>query len=148
MNTPRRTDGALVIGEAGPAVVLAGEVCNYIEHAADMRRIRERARLDDPDMYWALIELRRCALAWQTRAVAQPSPARHDQARERDTGALSGFVTANEAAALAGTTARTIQRAITAGQLPATDVGGRWLIAKKDLKEYRASTRPHSNRGK
>lgn len=147
MNAPPRQQGALVIGEAGPAVVLAGAVCDYLERAADMRKVRERARLDQPELYWALIELRRCALAWQARPAIVVSPPRHEQARERDITPLSEMVTTTEAAALAGTTARTIQRAITAGQLPATDVGGRWLIARKDLSDYRAHARPH-NRGK
>jgi excisionase family DNA binding protein len=132
-----RAHGALVIGETGPAVVLAGQVCDYLERAADLRKIRERARLDDPDVYWALVELRRCALAWQARALLA-SPTRHQPARDRDTTPLSGLMSTAEAAGLAGTTTRTIQRAIKAGQLPAIRTGGRWLITRASLDRYRA----------
>jgi excisionase family DNA binding protein len=138
--SPARPAGALVIGETGPAVVLTGPVCDYLERAADLRKIREHARLDDPDVYWALVELRRCALAWQARALLM-SPGRHEPARDRDTTPLSELVTTSQAATLAGTSARTIQRAIEAGQLPASRAGGRWLITRTDLDRYRSRRR-------
>jgi excisionase family DNA binding protein len=131
---------ALVVGETGPAVVLAGQVCDYLERAADLRKIREHTRLDDPDVYWALVELRRCALAWQARHLLM-SPTRHEPARNRDTTPLSELVSTSQAATLAGTSARTIQRAIEARQLPASRAGGRWLITRTDLDRYRARRR-------
>jgi excisionase family DNA binding protein len=140
VNAPPRSAGALVVGDAGPAVVLTGAVCHYLEQVAGLRKIRERARLDEPDVYWALVELRRCALTWQARALLA-SPARHEQAREDDTAPLSGYVTTSQAAGICGTTARTIQRAIAAGDLPASRVAGRWVITRSSLDRYRAHAR-------
>ncbi len=60
---------------------------------------------------------------------------------------LEGFLTTEEAAAIAGINSSNITRHCRLGNLPATQIGGRWFIKREDLAQWLADNPLLGTRG-
>ncbi|WP_419144872.1 helix-turn-helix domain-containing protein [Microbacterium binotii] len=80
--------------------------------------------------------MRVAALAWRSSALGTHAarPAEPESVSDRR-------CTTRGAADLLGIGERAVRKAISGGALPAENVGGRWLIDREDVEQYRAKTR-------
>ncbi len=101
---------------------------------AGLDEYRRAHRGEDGRVDRVLIELTTAAIRWRELTANG-----QNRAPNADTGPPSQKLTTRHVADLTGVSARTIRRAIAAGQLPAERVGNAWLIDRHDVGRYRTT---------
>ena len=128
-----------VVGIDGPSIVLPGWAAYWLETKTDLRRQRIARRGDDVVIDQLLADLGAVALDWANAEASTGSDSGSDRGTkhrfipEPATG-LSGAMGVATAADLIGIG----DRAIAERRLPATQVGGRYLINREDVERFRA----------
>jgi excisionase family DNA binding protein len=112
--------------------VIPGRVAALIYATTDLAKVRTSRRGVDPEVDAALMALAIAALRWRSSATGT------EDAPTPEPPASSSWLTTTQAAGLAGVTDRAVRKAIAAGQLDATNVGGRYRISRENLEQYRA----------
>jgi len=118
-------------------VVVPQRVAAWLEQRGKLTDLRVQCRGLDPEVDAVLVALRVSALSRRTgggtRTVTAAAPTAEPAARSQ--------MTTSDVAAAVGISERAVRAAIHRGRLRADQVGGRWLIARRDFEGYRAARR-------
>lgn len=127
-----------VVGLDGAEAVLPGWAAHWLETRTDLARQRVVHRGQDPGVDEVLIRIRAVAMAWAAAGSAAGATAgtRSPSPPELPRNSACGVT---EAADLIGIGNRAVCKAIAEQRLPATRVGGRWLLDRVDVEQFRAN---------
>lgn len=131
-----RPAGAYLHGLDGPVVIVTGRVAAWLLTNTSLPQLRAQVRGADPEIDAGLIALTNAGLHWRTSAATSDSgSALVDEAEVAP--ALDSMSTGQAAEAL-GIGDRAVRLAIAKGRLKAQQIGGRWLVDREDIEQYRA----------
>ena len=121
-------DPSRFIVPGGHAVMLTPTVVAFLCRHTNAEIVAQQIQGRNPEIDAAMVAMRRVE-----RAFGRPQP---DQKRAdpADREAQSGTCSTRQAAARLGVTERAVRRWCTTGQLPATQIDGRWRIPTHQLK--------------
>lgn len=132
MTSSRLPAAAYVVGLDGPAVVLTGQACAWLEALTNLPQQRAALRGENPVVDEQLLAIRYAAHAQAPHEVpAAPVPA------ETVASSSSEVLVVDSAATLLGVSPRRVRQLTATGRLPADKSTGVWLIARTDLDKYR-----------
>lgn len=134
MTAPRRPPEAYVHGVGAPVVVVPGRVCAWLERHARLNEVRIENRGVDAEVDAVLVALRLAALSWRTSATGTPVAAKPEATAD-----LNQWLSTTQAADILYITDRAVRLAISEKRLPATQVNGRYRIAREDIKHFAAA---------
>jgi excisionase family DNA binding protein len=127
-----------IVGLGGPAVVVPGRICAWLEDRLDLRRVRTDVRGADPEVDAVLLDLAVVALTWRKAVEALPCRG-SEQAGPTEAGTSSSWLSTTEAAGRLGVTSSRVRQEIRAKHLVAEQVDHQWRINRLDFEHYRAA---------
>ena len=134
MTAPRRPPEAYVHGVGAPVVVVPARVCAWLERHARLNEVRIENRGADAEVDAVLVALRLAALTWRASATGSPVAAKPEATAD-----LNQWVGTKQAADILYITDRAVRLAISEKRLPATQVNGRYRIAREDIQHFAAA---------
>ncbi len=134
MTTPQRPPTAYIHGVGAPVVVIPARVCAWLERHARLNEVRIRERGADAEVDAVLVALRLAALTWRTTATGSPVAAKPEATAD-----LNQWLSTTQAADILYITDRAVRLAIAEKRLPATQVNGRYRIAREDIQHFAAA---------
>lgn len=134
MTTPQRQPSAYVHGVGSPVVVLPGRVCAWLERYAKLNDVRIQNRGVDAEVDAVLVAVRLAALAWRDAATGSPVAAKPEAPAD-----LNQWFTTTQAGDKIGITDRAVRLAIKEHRLKASNIDGRWRIAREDIEHFKAA---------
>lgn len=114
--------------------LITGRVAAILHERLDLAGLRTAALGRDPELYDQLLSLHESALEWRASATGSEVAPEPEVPRE-----LSQWMSTGQVASLLGITDRAVRMAIARSALKATEVGGRYRIAREDMEHYRAA---------
>jgi len=130
----RRPPEAYVHGVAGPVVVVPARVCAWLERYARLNEVRIQNRGADAEVDAVLVALRLAALTWRNAATGTPVAVKPEATAD-----LNQWLSTTQAADILYITDRAVRLAIAEKRLPATQVNGRYRIAREDIQHFAAA---------
>lgn len=115
----------------GPAVLVSGRMCAWMEHHVDLARVRVQRRGIDAEADEVLAAIRAAANAWRDAATGI--------VQRQEPAAPRPWFSTTQAADVLHLAPRTVRLACETGVLPARRVEGRWHISAEHLAHYRAA---------
>lgn len=134
MTVPRRPPEAYVHGIGAPVVVVPARVCAWLERNARLNEVRIENRGADAEVDAVLVALRLAALTWRNTATGSPVAAKPEVTAD-----LNQWLSTTQAADILYITDRAVRLAISEKRLPATQVNGRYRIAREDIQHFAAA---------
>jgi excisionase family DNA binding protein len=126
-----RPPSSYVHGINGPCVIVPARVASWLERYCQLNEARITARGKDPEVDNVLNAIRVTAMAWRASATGSTQPAEPEE--------LTPWVGTSEASEELDVTDRAIRHAIKENRLKASNINGRWRIAREDLEHYKAA---------
>ncbi|WP_375163812.1 helix-turn-helix domain-containing protein [Herbiconiux gentiana] len=133
---PAREPESYLHGGSAPVVVVPARVAAWLYRTCDLDRHRIDVRGADAEISNVLVALKVAGLSWVASATGT-QPATKAEAERTSTSV--GTATA---AQLLHITPRAVRLAIAEHRLTATQIDGRWTIAREDLEHYRQRRTP------
>jgi excisionase family DNA binding protein len=134
MTPPQRSPEAYVHGLGSPVVVVPARVCAWLERHAHLNEVRIESRGIDAEVDAVLVALRLAALTWRNTATGSAVAAKPEATAD-----LNQWLSTTQAADILYITDRAVRLAITEKRLPATQVNGRYRIAREDIQHFAAA---------
>lgn len=128
-------DPARYLHGDGQVVVVSARVAAWLDHHAELSRLRLEHRGEDPETDAVLVALRAAAATWRTH-VGCASDTEVDGDAQPVAG--SAAMTVTETAARLRLTPQAIRRAISEGRLPAIRRGRQWFVEAADAGHFQA----------